>query len=66
MSEKWTKLDDERYEELSWKKYRTDNETEELRTLIKKGQRIGLFSDSGCKPEYEVKSKVLEFPVVRY
>ena len=66
MKEKWTKLNDERYEELSWKKQRTNNETEELRTLIKKGQRIGIISNSGCSPEYEIKSKILEFPVVKY
>lgn len=70
MKEKWTKGDDGRYEELRGKgSKRTYNETEELRALIMKGQRIGLFGRTNPNTPnaifYMPKQKVLEFPVVK-
>lgn len=69
MRVQWTKQDDDRYEELraKWRKeLATPAELSELRGMVMRGERIGIFTISGNTPNsafYAVKSKVLNFPV---
>lgn len=71
MQEKWTKQDDDRYEELNakWiKDLATPAELSELKGMVMRGHRIGIFTITGNGPNsalYAVKSKVLNFPVIQ-